>query len=490
MTLSRRLRELLPKGSFAQGVAVLAGGTALGQGLALLASPILTRLYSPEHFGGLAVYASVLGILTVSVSLRYELAIPIAPDETTAGNLLRLALLLVVASSLGLLVVTSLFGAALTRYLSVPELAGFLWLIPVGVLAVGTYQVLNYWAIRQQAFGIIAKTKLSQSLGLTVTQLALGMTKVGTLGLILGQVIGQAAGGGTLSALLRRSRLGAATRQGLYHVALRYRKFPLLSSGAGVLNALSVHIAPLLLLPFFGGSVTGWYAFAVRVLQTPLGLVGGAVGQVFFSSASRAKEAGTLKEETMRAFSRLVQLGFPSLVLVGLAAPDIFSLVFGQNWYMAGVYAQWLTPWLLLVFISSPLSVLPSIMEQQGYDLLFQFILLLGRVATLLIGGHYDSSALALMLYGTFSAICWLAFMFWNMSLSGNPVTHTLQPIIRELPFVILSAAPLLLAKALQLSSGWIAAAFFMGGLLALVRVALLGRSRPNGSAEAGGGRQ
>src|SRR5699024_4675240 len=98
--------------------------------------------------------------------------------------------------------------------------------------------------------------------------------------------------------------------------------------------------AALLLSPYFGGSVTGWYALAVRALQTPLGLIGNAVGQVFFSSAAAAKERGALRQETLRAFTSLVQIGLPLLSIIGLAAPELFAFVFGREWRVAGSYAQ------------------------------------------------------------------------------------------------------------------------------------------------------
>jgi O-antigen/teichoic acid export membrane protein len=49
----------------------------LGQAITVLVSPILTRLYTPEDFGVFGVYASILGIVTVVASLRYEYALPL-----------------------------------------------------------------------------------------------------------------------------------------------------------------------------------------------------------------------------------------------------------------------------------------------------------------------------------------------------------------------------------------------------------------------------
>ena len=50
------LQRFKPKSAFARGVGVLVGGTAGAQALMVLAAPLLTRLYSPEDFGLLAVF--------------------------------------------------------------------------------------------------------------------------------------------------------------------------------------------------------------------------------------------------------------------------------------------------------------------------------------------------------------------------------------------------------------------------------------------------
>lgn len=59
MALVDTVKWFLPKNRFARSVSILAGGTAAGQAIVVLASPLLTRLYSPEDFGLLAVYAAL-----------------------------------------------------------------------------------------------------------------------------------------------------------------------------------------------------------------------------------------------------------------------------------------------------------------------------------------------------------------------------------------------------------------------------------------------
>jgi len=137
------LRALLPKNAFARGVSVLVGGTAGAQVLTVLAAPLLTRLYSPEDFGLLAVYASMLALIGVISSLRYELAIPLPEDDGEAANVAALSLILVGLSALLTGALVWQLGPAIADLLGVPALAGYLWLLPVAVLLSGAYQVFN-----------------------------------------------------------------------------------------------------------------------------------------------------------------------------------------------------------------------------------------------------------------------------------------------------------------------------------------------------------
>jgi O-antigen/teichoic acid export membrane protein len=81
------LREALNSRPFLRNVSIMLGGTAGGQLVSVLLSPVLTRLYSPEQFGILSVYLAVLSILVVVASLRYELTLPLAESDEDAMNI-------------------------------------------------------------------------------------------------------------------------------------------------------------------------------------------------------------------------------------------------------------------------------------------------------------------------------------------------------------------------------------------------------------------
>ena len=67
-------------------VAKLAGGTAVSRLVVLMAAPLLTRIYTPDDFGVLAVYGSIVNIAVVLSSLRFEFAIPLPEQEDVTAN--------------------------------------------------------------------------------------------------------------------------------------------------------------------------------------------------------------------------------------------------------------------------------------------------------------------------------------------------------------------------------------------------------------------
>ena len=75
-------------------------GAGAGQLSLLLATPILTRLYSPETFGLAASFISIVGLLSVVAGLRFEQAIPIPDSDEEARSLAQLSIALVAVTAL------------------------------------------------------------------------------------------------------------------------------------------------------------------------------------------------------------------------------------------------------------------------------------------------------------------------------------------------------------------------------------------------------
>ena len=96
--------------SIAGGAGLLMLGTVISQAIVIISSPVLTRLYSPEEFGVLAVYVSFFAFLTIVISLRFELAIPLSRSTSEALAVVKLCVLITFSLVVVLIVLLMLFG--------------------------------------------------------------------------------------------------------------------------------------------------------------------------------------------------------------------------------------------------------------------------------------------------------------------------------------------------------------------------------------------
>jgi O-antigen/teichoic acid export membrane protein len=389
--VKKKASLVLPRGRFARSVALLAGGTALGQAITVLVSPILTRLYTPEDFGIFGVYASILGIVTVVASLRYEYALPLPEDDETAANILVLCFILLFGmTTLSWLVIHSL-GNQIVAWTNVPGLKRYLWLIPLGMLGAGAYQTLNYWAVRKRDFPRIARTRLSRGVARAALQVGVGFAHSGPLGLLLGQFAGETAGSTSLGlAAWRKDRapFKAISLQGIRLAGARYKRFPLFSSWAGLLDALGLQLPQILFAAFYGAEVAGWFALGQRVIAAPLNIVVDSVGQVYFGEAARLPRDNpkTMRSLFLKLTGRLALTGGLPVAVICALAPWFFTIVFGPGWETAGRYVQILGLMFAVRFAIVPLSHTLNVLERQDLYLIWDGTRLVLVVGALLVG--------------------------------------------------------------------------------------------------------
>lgn len=454
-----------PAGGFARSVLTLVSGTAMAQLLLALTLPVLTRLYTPAEYGALAVYSSTLTVLVVLASLRYEMAIPLPEDDEVAGSLLALTLMILAAMTALVSLLVWLAGDALVARANVPVLRPYRWLLPVGFVGAGTYQALSYWAIRRRAFGRLARTRLSQGAGQVAAQVGLGFAGAGAPGLLVGDVVGRVAGGGGLAFLALRGRpFARVTPASLAAAASRYRRFPLLTTGSGLLNIGSLQLPSIVFSASFGVAAAGLYALSFKMLVLPTMLVGQAVGQVFLSrAAGLAREPQRLRQLTEHTALTLLAGGLPLFGAVALGGPQLFGGVLGSRWEQAGRYAQVLAPWFVVWLVSSPLSGLLSVREWQGSALAFSAFEFVLRAAALLIGARRDSPMLAVALLSAGGVVISVVSIARFMHAGHSSIGRLLDPAVR----LTALAAACLLPAAVALHAGHQRLAIF-AGLLAI----------------------
>lgn len=412
-----------PTSASARHVLTLLTGTGLAQLIALAAAPLLSRLYTPEDFGVFALYLSVVSLLAILATGRYELAIVLPEDDDDARHLLALALLIslvVSAASLGLVL---LFGDWLALRSGHASLAGWLLLLPLSVLFTAVINTFTCWANRRQQYPQLALNRVAQSGGAAAASVGLGVAGWASAGLLAGSVLGQ----GLSAAMLAVQTRGALCsprrleRARLSSLLRRYINFPRVNLPHALLDALQASALLALLGAAFGSQVLGWYAFALRIARAPLAMLGASVGQVFQQRAAQVfNEGGDLAGLARRTTLRLAWFAVPFALLMAVA-PALFAWAFGPGWREAGVYALILTPWMLLNFLTSPLSQLPLVVGQQGRALAFGVAYQVSMLAPYALAWALGWGVqMALGVQSAASSVVLIAYGVWLHRLAGT----------------------------------------------------------------------
>ena len=424
----------IPSRSFARNTALLSVGTAAAQGFSVLAAPVLTRLYLPSDIGELALFTSFISVASSCASLKYELGIVSAIDDSEAAELTLASILLLVPISIlsgGLLYLAirlSRFGFG-----SLPSYATLL-MVPALFLT-GLFAALRYWTIRTGNFGLISRTFIGQHAVRAVCQVCFGLVSASAVGLFAGEVLGRAVG---VTPMLRealaklRSLLGSVSSRDLLRTLNVNRKLLIYSFPSTFIDTLVANLPIPVVVSLYGSVAGGHLSLVQKVLALPLGLIAASVADTFHGSlAACARESPAKLSALFRRTSLwLFSIGLVPALVLALFGRPLFQIIFGHKWAVAGTLAALSTPWFLTQFVVSPLSRLVFVLRGQELKLIYDIVILVGMfvVAELALHRHMGllQTVWAFSLVNTLANLVYYLVLVWIVRRS---VPHlSLQP--------------------------------------------------------------
>ncbi|HJN68532.1 MAG: oligosaccharide flippase family protein [Candidatus Marinimicrobia bacterium] len=365
---------------FSRNVFTLVTGTTIAQIIPIAISPILTRIYTPEDFGVLALFLSVSMLVGAIASARYEQAIILPEKDEDALNLIVLSLSFLVVICCMILMVILLFYGRIVILLNNDAISVWLYFVPLMIFLLGSFNIINVYATRQKQYKMIAKANVYKSLVLATIQIILGVVKSGVSGLISGQIFSTITSTMTLvkNTVNLRKIFQVVTLEKIRSLAKRYIRFPKYSLWAIMSNALTQNVVNVSVSSFFSITTLGFYSFANKIIAMPINLIGTSVGQVFYQQALREQQETGRSVKTFKAVvSKLVMLSFVIFIPLYFVVEDIFAFVFGDKWKIAGQFTKILIPFIMMKFIVSPLSTINNIFDKQIASLIWQIGLLI-----------------------------------------------------------------------------------------------------------------
>jgi len=402
-------------------ILTFASGNILLQIIPLALYPVLTRMYSVDAFGILAIFSSLGAISAYFVSLQYTPSIVVCSDKQVRSITQLCLLLSFIVSSL-LLSVVVLFTDDFVSYNNiVTESPQIFYLVPLFVLCSSIIEIYAFQKNRVGKYRDIVKVNFLKII-LTYAWLFL-CVDLFVENLIVGLVVGASViGGYCIWRLISLNKNWSFSR--MRDVAKTYREFPLVRIPHAIFDIVNNHGITFAILYFYGMTQLGLFSLVVKLMKMPINTVSSAISKVIFAEASQHDLSFSLAN--LKVVHIVVLLMYTlCFVIVFLHGGAIFSFVLGSEWEASGKYAEILSPYFLFYSFSSMLSFVPTAKQKQKAFLYLTIVGNMVQISTIVIGGYYLSFDNMLKYYSACGSIVFLVYIGFCM--------HLLRPSIKKI---------------------------------------------------------
>jgi O-antigen/teichoic acid export membrane protein len=416
VNLINKIKRIIQQ-DFLKNVLTLMTGTTIAQLLPILVSPLLTRMYTPSDFGVYALYISIISIISVIVTLRYEFAIMSPKKREDALSVFCLSLITSFGISFLIFVILVLFNKNIIDLLENKKLIKWIYFIPLTSFLLGVIQTFNYWFNREKLFKVLSTSKVIQTFANIIPNIAIGLIYKNELGLILGYILGATTSVVYLSyKFIRDKNVLYELRKNVSWLkikeqALLYNEYPKFNTLSAFLDTISLQLPSIFVSKTYSSTNLGYFNLTTRTISTPLSVISSSVSQVFFQRISDAyKQNKPLRPIILKTGKYLSLISLFPLVVLLFFGPELFSFVFGANWRIAGEFARILAFSYAIKFVVSPLSITFFAVNKIKTLFKLQFFRSLGIIIVLLICVRFPIESF-IYVYALFEFFYYIIYM-------------------------------------------------------------------------------
>lgn len=410
----KRFIDKYKSSEFLRNVITLMTGTGLSQVITIGVTVILTRIYTPDHFGLFALFMSVFSIIGNPATGKYDKAILLPKDDDDSTILTIISIGLAICYASVVFVIFFFFGNRIAEKLDDTSIAPWLLLVPIFIILNSIANSILVWLNRKKEYKSIVKSRVTKSIFTALVNLAMGVMLVGAGGLILGEIVGWSIMVFYLvfvASNLTSFRKINISKSRILSLLNKYKDFPKFNIFSDLINMISAQLPVILFTSFYGVTAVGFYSLTKRVLDAPINLMSSAVMEVFRQKASEDySNQGNCKNIFIATFKRLLVISIIPLLLFLFLAPWLFTILFGEEWVTAGRIAQVLSIMYLAKFVISPLTYVYYIADKQKEDFYIHIYILVSIVLSLYSAKYFDLNLISAFL--VFSINYFIIYLF------------------------------------------------------------------------------
>lgn len=398
----RKTKALSQSKTFQHSLVLVSGKAGIHL-VALLSQPLLARLYSPGQFGEFAFFNSIMSIIFIASSGRYEAGIVITKKPEQAKGLFQLSQFILIIYAVIILGFSFSAPENFQGWLLEKGVTPFyFWSIPAMIIFTGYWQIVNNWLIRFQKFSLISLTLLAQRMAILLAALAAYHFSIPGNGLIFSLLIG--FGVIFIISVFVKPPSFKFSYRNIMRYASHFKDFPAFSVPTLYLNLLVTHLPVLWITFFYNLENAGAFSLAYSFILVPVQFIHISLGQIFYQKLAQTQKS--LRFNLLIKFCKIFTFFlFPAVLVVAFFGEKICYFFLGENWNETGKIFSTMALLMLIHGLSGLFIYVINVSRRQQLNLIVQAIQLVFLVIAFSIGLYFHNIYLSIKLLVFFSTL-------------------------------------------------------------------------------------
>lgn len=394
MNILKNAIQKIKTSDFWNSVIKLSAGQIISQVIVLLATLILSRIYTNSDYGDFGIITSTAAIVISGVSLALGSAVMIAKDEEESQKVFCVAFYLqLFLTALVTVVIISissykqLFVTAINYNLSV--ILMFLYVV-FNILST----MLKIYINRLKLNKILIWNSLITSFCTVLISIPFGLLKWGFSGLLIAAIMANVLSSIHMLRAANPIKLFPKIKDYIY-VIKNFRRFILFQYPSNLMGTTAAQLPNQTLSDIFGNNALGSYGMCNRIFQLPMNLLASPIQTIYFRTvATQHKNFEAISDFTYSLIKKFMFVTFfPIIIIMSLGEP-IFSFVLGKQWSDSGLIASIMALYFLFFFCNSCITYLRVTIGKQIINLLMTIFQLILGVAAIFISKKYFNTVI------------------------------------------------------------------------------------------------
>tara|TARA_B100001971_G_C18266390_1_gene593039 strand:+ start:224 stop:1471 length:1248 start_codon:yes stop_codon:yes gene_type:complete len=347
-------------------------GVFLSQIISFSISPILSRIYTPSDFGSFTLYMQILMPLTVIGSLSLNLLMP--RFKLPELKVLTFQVVMLISAAVGLLV---LFTYPFLTSFSLNSTLQLWPLLAFGVVLSNLRGFFHFATVGDKRFLLNSKAKTFEGFVGAGMNVLGGFLGFGTLGLVIGNFSGQIV---YISTMVRRYKLKSSgyfkfkSIKSYSYFLNSHRKHVVIQSFNHLLEYFLILSFSIIITRFTSLKGLGYFAFYLKVVNTPLTIIADYFSQAVLNRASDFRQNSDIKSFLIKGTFLTAIPGIVAIVILRTFGPELFKFIFGSEWEFSGIIAESFILGSVASFFIRSFQYIPNLKNKHEVYTVFAFL--------------------------------------------------------------------------------------------------------------------